>query len=217
MMNLFGRAKQQPKSDTPQVLKNMRDQLNVLEKRQQYIEKKMLEEVNRARKLVKSNNRKGAILCLKRKRMLDKQAQQIMGAIMTIETQLMTIEGHTTNLLAMQSMRMATNTLRDLNNGMDIDDIADTFDDIQDQMEIAQEIGDVIGQDIGMDYDTQDLESELDFIINEQIEQELMGLTPVPQQDILIDPVPKEASQVSTPLPSAEDQELAALAAELGM
>eukprot|EP01130_Rhizamoeba_saxonica_P003517 TRINITY_DN147_c0_g1_i4.p1 TRINITY_DN147_c0_g1~~TRINITY_DN147_c0_g1_i4.p1 ORF type:complete len:150 (-),score=46.85 TRINITY_DN147_c0_g1_i4:29-478(-) len=149
--------------------------------------------------------------------MLDKQAQQIMGAIMTIETQLMTIEGHTTNLLAMQSMRMATNTLRDLNNGMDIDDIADTFDDIQDQMEIAQEIGDVIGQDIGMDYDTQDLESELDFIINEQIEQELMGLTPVPQQDILIDPVPKEASQVSTPLPSAEDQELAALAAELGM
>eukprot|EP01130_Rhizamoeba_saxonica_P003515 TRINITY_DN147_c0_g1_i1.p1 TRINITY_DN147_c0_g1~~TRINITY_DN147_c0_g1_i1.p1 ORF type:complete len:119 (-),score=19.91 TRINITY_DN147_c0_g1_i1:369-725(-) len=118
MMNLFGRAKQQPKSDTPQVLKNMRDQLNVLEKRQQYIEKKMLEEVNRARKLVKSNNRKGAILCLKRKRMLDKQAQQIMGAIMTIETQLMTIEGHTTNLLAMQSMRMATNTLRDLNNGM---------------------------------------------------------------------------------------------------
>ena len=59
-----------------------------------------------------------ALLCLKRKKTYESQQEKIRGAMMTIETQVMTLEGANVNLQAMNAMKVGAASMKAMHNDM---------------------------------------------------------------------------------------------------
>ena len=112
------------------------------------------------------------MMALKRKKAYEGQIEKLAGARLTIEQQLMTIEGAHVSLEAMNAMRMGARTMKTIHNHMlvlfrffqkkgtllvtlqfivirTVDQVDDTMDEIREQMEVAAEINDAISQPLG--------------------------------------------------------------------
>eukprot|EP00122_Pirum_gemmata_P001191 Pgem_evm1s1064 len=89
-MHLFGKAKKAPPAN--ESINKLRETLENLEKRQEYLEKKMEGEVAQAKKYSAAKNKKAALMCLKRKKQYEDQVNKLAGAQMTVNSQLIAIE-----------------------------------------------------------------------------------------------------------------------------
>jgi charged multivesicular body protein 4 len=175
MMNkLFGKAKQAPPPS--ESIQKLRETLDMLEKREKYLEKKIVTELDQARKLASTKNRRAALMALKRKKIYEGQVEKLSGARMTLEVQIMTIENATTNYAALDAMKTGANALKNISRTMTIEDVEDTMEDIREQMDIADEIGNAIAQPLGADFDEDELNAELDALEQEKLDAELSQL-----------------------------------------
>lgn len=59
-----------------------------------------------------------ALMCLKRKKTYEVQVEKLMGARMTIEQQVMTLEGANVSLEAMNAMKMGAASMKTIHNDM---------------------------------------------------------------------------------------------------
>jgi charged multivesicular body protein 4A/B len=107
------------------------------------------------------------MMALKRKKTYESQVEKLSGARLTIEQQLMTIEGAHVSLEAMNAMRMGARAMKSIHNHMfvtpsalspslcshedhrTVEQVDDTMDEIREQMEVAAEINDAISQPLG--------------------------------------------------------------------
>merc|ERR1719482_587845 len=99
-MNLFGRKKAGPPQvtssgggggggggNTTDAIGKLRDATETLEKREEHLQRKIDNEVKQARDFSKANKKQQALTCIKRKKMYEKQLEQIMGAKTTLQAQ----------------------------------------------------------------------------------------------------------------------------------
>lgn len=151
-MNLFGKAKKQQASAGPSAkdsIIRLRETLEMLEKREKFLQTKIENEVNLAKANVTKNKRGtlkkkkkllgvcfsgflipsqnernsdfdfvAALMALKRKKAYEGQIDKIMGARMTIETQVMTIENANVNLEAMNAMKSGAEAMKKIHGAM---------------------------------------------------------------------------------------------------
>ena len=122
-MNLFGKAKTK---DTPKdAIVRIRDSLEMLEKREKFLNLKIENEL----KIAKANatkNKRGilpgiiivALMALKRKRALEDQINKIMGSRMTLETQVMAIENANINLETMNAMKAGADAMKNIHGSL---------------------------------------------------------------------------------------------------
>lgn len=225
-MRLFGKAKQMP---TPaETIGRLRETVDILEKRETYLQKKIEKEIDFARKNA-SKNRRAALQALKRKKMYESQIEKIEGTRMTIETQILAIEETSVNVQAMDAITAGAATMKRLHQSMTIDDVDNTMEEIQEQMDVASQISTAISQPLGGPiYDDSEIEEELAQLEAQSLDEQLVGLdvSPVPV------PVARPEERVSTgsvltslSMPSAptrsletdEDRELAELEASMAM
>jgi len=202
MLRLFGKAKAAPKPQ--ETIAKLRDTLDMLEKREEHLQKKAERELH----IVKQNatkNKRMAMMALKRKKIYENQMEKIAGARMTIETQVMTIEGANVSFEAIEAMRLGASALQNLHRNMTINDVDNTMSDIQEQMDIAKEIQDGIAQPLGEVFDEDELEAELAGLEAENLDQQLLGVGDATTGTRL----PTAPTQV----PQSEDQEFAELEA----
>eukprot|EP01102_Stenamoeba_stenopodia_P014518 TRINITY_DN482_c0_g1_i1.p1 TRINITY_DN482_c0_g1~~TRINITY_DN482_c0_g1_i1.p1 ORF type:complete len:222 (-),score=66.96 TRINITY_DN482_c0_g1_i1:91-756(-) len=221
MFRLFGAAKQAPSpSDT---IKRLRETVETLEKRETYLQKKIQKEIEFARANA-SKNRRAALLALKRKKLYEQQIEKIEGTRMTIETQVLAIEETSVNVEAMRAIREGASTMRNLHQSMTIDDVDNTMDEIQEQMDIATEISTAISQPLGATaYDDADIEAELAELEEQNLDEQLLE-TPVVSSKAPATRAPSVAvttasmpSIPSRPIETDEDRELAELEASMAM
>lgn len=175
-MNLFGRRSNAPtKSNseaTAETIMKLRSQLETLEKRENHLEKKIEQQISEAKKKSMAKDKRGAIFCLKRKKMFENEINKLQGARMTLETQCMTLENTQVNVETFQALRSGANQMKSIHQKMNVDAVDETMDDIQEEMATADEIGRAISQPIGNDmYDEDELEAELRDM--EELEAEL--------------------------------------------
>lgn len=134
--------------------------------------------MSEAKKKLGAKNRRGAMMCLKRKKAYEAQIGRLSGARMTLEEQVMAIESANVNLEAMNAMRTGAQTMKSIHKNMSVDQVDDTMADIQEQMDVANEISDAISQPIGSDMygDFDDLEAELEALEQEDLDDKLGSL-----------------------------------------
>ncbi|KAF9366940.1 MAG: Snf7 family [Benniella sp.] len=199
-MNLFFPRK--PKATPKDSIVELRNTLQMLEKRETFLQTKIDNEL----KIAKANaakNRRLALMALKRKKQYEGQVEKISGQRLTIETQVMAIESANVNLETMKAMRAGAEAMKTIHGAMDIAQVDRTMEEIRDQMELANEISDVISQPIGLgvDLDEDELAAELDELEQEELNKKLMdtetptqmGLPSVPSHEELEEEDEEEA------------------------
>merc|ERR1712179_276961 len=160
---LFGKGGGKDPVTTGEAIQKLRETETMLLKKQEFLENKVVEEVNTARSNAKTNKR-AALQALKRKKRYDKQLQQIDGTLSTIEMQREALEGANTNTAVLTTMNDAAKALKKANADLDVDKVHDMMDDIAEQQDVAKEISEAISNPVafGQEFDEDELEAELD-------------------------------------------------------
>ncbi|XP_031157230.1 charged multivesicular body protein 4b [Sander lucioperca] len=193
---LFGSGGKGGKAPTPQeAIQRLRETEEMLAKKQDFLEKKIDQELMTAKKNG-TKNKRAALQALKRKKRYEKQLAQIDGTLSTIEFQREALENANTNTEVLKNMGYAAKAMKAAHENMDIDKVDDLMADITEQQEVAQEISDVISRPIGFgdEFDEDELMAELEELEQEELDKNLLEIEGT--EDVPLPSVP------STSLPS---------------
>mmetsp|Transcript_8845 Transcript_8845/g.28046 ORF Transcript_8845/g.28046 Transcript_8845/m.28046 type:complete len:226 (-) Transcript_8845:180-857(-) len=214
-MNLFGRKKAEAAKrgpDPAQAILQLRQTVDTLEKRQVHLDKKIEQQTAEARQKMAKKDKRGALYCLKRKKMYEKEIEKINGARLTLEQQMIAIEGTVTNSDTIEAMKLGKQTMQTAMAGNDADTVAELMDDINEEMEQANEISEAISAPANDVLDDEDLLNELNELEELELESQLLEApaipaSPAPQLDLPAVPT----QQPAVPVAEEEDPDLKAL------
>ncbi|KAG0230031.1 ESCRT-III subunit protein snf7 [Actinomortierella wolfii] len=211
-MKLFsglGRAKPTPKDSIVQ----LRETLQMLEKRETFLQAKVDNEL----KIAKANatkNRRAALMALKRKKQFETQIEKISGSRLTIETQVMAIESANVNLETMKAMRAGAEAMKGIHRDMDINKVDSIMEEIREQMDLAEEVSNAISEPgaFGIDLDEDELTKELEELEQEELDKQLMETQAQPRIGL-----PSVPTHVPVAVEDEDDAELKELQASMAM
>ncbi|XP_028302176.1 charged multivesicular body protein 4b [Gouania willdenowi] len=193
---IFGGGKSQKAATPEDAIQRLRATEEMLYKKQEFLEKKIEQELLTAKKNG-TKNKRAALMALKRKKRYEKQLGQIDGTLSTIEFQREALENANTNTEVLKNMGFAADAMKTAHGNFDINKVDDLMDEINEQQEIAQEISDVISRPVGFgeDYDEDELMAELEDLEQEELDANLLEIRGT--EDVTLPSIP------STSLPSA--------------
>jgi len=209
LAKMFGSGKKDGAVPSPQqAIQSLRETEEMLQKKSDFLEKKIETEVATARKHG-TKNKRAALQALKRKKRYEKQLAQIDGTLSTIEFQLETLENASTNTEVLRVMGEAAKALKQAHKNMDVDDVHNLMDDVAEQQEIANEISDAISNPVGFgqDVDDDELMAELEELEQEELDKQLLEVSG-PTADELPSVPTAEPAAASKGKQKAEDDEL---------
>ncbi|KAI9881150.1 MAG: ESCRT-III subunit protein snf7 [Pleopsidium flavum] len=224
MWGWFGGSGAQKRRDAPKdAILGLRQQLDMLQKRERHLENQMAEQDALARKNV-TVNKTAAKAALRRKKQHEHSLEQTTAQISTIEQQIYSIEAANINQETLLAMQRAGQAMKKIHGGLTMDKIDQTMDELREQHALGQEIGEaIISAPIGEPVDEQDLEAELEGMEQEQIDERMLkgGVVPVSDE---VHRLPTAANgelkgKSTRVQPEEEDEEaeLAKLQAEMAM
>jgi len=213
-MSYFG-GRKDPKSTTREAIVTLRQQLQMLEKKEDYLNKKIEEELKKA-KANAISNKSVATAALRRKKQHEQELDRLSGTRLTLETQVNAIESANINATTMEAMKKGADALKTIHGSLSIDKVDATMDSIREQMELTNEISDAISNpvNVGIEADDEDLKAELAELEAEKLDEVLMGAERVPQHvpsGVTAGPVKQAIEETD------EDRELRELQASLAM
>ncbi|CAF95754.1 unnamed protein product, partial [Tetraodon nigroviridis] len=176
LMKLFGSGGKSGKQPTPQeAIQRLRETEEMLTKKQEFLEKKIDQELLTAKKNG-TKNKRAALQALKRKKRYEQQLNQIDGTLSTIEFQREALENANTNTEVLKNMGMAAKAMKQAHHNIGVDNIDDLMADIAEQHELAQEISDTISRPVGpgIDFDEDELLAELEEMEQEELDKNLL-------------------------------------------
>lgn len=169
---LFGKKKQ---SISPtKTIDKLRETLNMLEKREVFLEKEISSLKEQATKYLQDKNKTKALNSLKKSKLLEKELESISGQKLNLDIQISSLTQAVTNSETLNAMRIGKETLSALEIKNDPDKVADTIDEISDHMAKLDEITETISRPIKI-MDEDELLDELNEL-SKQKEQDLESL-----------------------------------------
>ncbi|XP_064466784.1 charged multivesicular body protein 4b-like [Ornithodoros turicata] len=199
LSRLFGGGKNTDKAPAPgEAIQRLRDVEEMLNKKQEFLEKKVNMELDAAKKYG-TKNKRAALAALKRKRRYEKQLAQIDGMLTTIEYQREALENANTNTEVLKIMSLAAKALKNAHEDMDVDKVHDLMDEVQEQQEIANEISEAISNPVGfgVDVDEDELMEELESLEQQELDEALLVVAG-PATENLPEPPTAEPSKAAT-------------------
>ena len=168
-----------------------------------------------ARAKTKAKDKRGALMALKKKKLLDKEIGTIQATQFTMEQQCMMLEQAITQVETVSAMKTGQQAMAAQQAKMGgIDAVEDVMDDIADQEEITDALAQGIGGGLMGLMDDEDLLGELDELEAEDLDAQLLDLGPVASG-----PIPGVAAPVAAaPEPAAaaaDEDEMAMLMAQM--
>jgi charged multivesicular body protein 4 len=164
-MNLFGKkstkaaaAPVQPPVDT---FKLMRDNLDLLEKREEHLNKKIEMAIAEAKQKSLKKDKNGALFALKRKKLLEAEISKIQGARITLDSQILSLESASVNVEVFKAVKAGAGAMKAIRGNIDADKVEEIMEDIEEEKDIHNSISEAIsrpGRDI---FDDEDLLNEL--------------------------------------------------------
>ncbi|XP_051567821.1 charged multivesicular body protein 4b-like [Myxocyprinus asiaticus] len=175
---LFGSSGKGGKAASPQeAIQRLRETEEMLTKKQEFLEKKIEQELVTAKRNG-TKNKRAALQALKRKKRYEKQLAQIDGTLSTIEFQREALENAHTNTEVIKNMGLAAKAMKAAHDNMDIDKVDELMQDITEQQELAQEISDAISKPVGLgeEFDEDELLAELEELEQEELDKNLLEI-----------------------------------------
>ncbi|XP_020588761.1 vacuolar protein sorting-associated protein 32 homolog 2-like [Phalaenopsis equestris] len=219
MLNrLFGKPKEQ--TNALATLEKLSETLEMLEKKEKVLMKKAATEVEKAKEYTKAKNKKAAIQCLKRKKLYEQQVEQLGNFQLRIHDQMIMLEGAKATTETVDALRTGAAAMKAMQKATNIDDVDKTMDQINEQTENMKQIQEALAAPVGAaaDFDEDELEAELEELEGAELEEMLLEpATSAPSAPV--DPVRVGRQQIrpTAQKNSADDDELAALQAEMAM
>ncbi|CAK9781220.1 Snf7-domain-containing protein [Cutaneotrichosporon oleaginosum] len=215
-MSWFGGRRDTREQARDSIVK-LRQQLLMIEKKEEHLQKKIEDETSKARANATSNKRV-AMNALRQKKAFENELDRLAGTRMTLETQVNAIESANLNAETMVAMRQGAAALQSIHSGLKVDKVDETMDHIREQMELTNEISDAISNPVGMgvQLDEDDLQAELDALEQEELDSRLAGADHVPVHTPA-SPVAVNKSKTANKEEDDEEAQLRQLQAELAM
>lgn len=185
-MNLFGKKKPAaaPAPVPVDTIKLLRDNLSVLEKREEHISKKIEAALQEAKLRSSKKDKNGALFALKRKKMYENEINKLQGARITLDSQILALESAAVNIETFKAMKSGANAMKGLRGDIDAEKVDEMMDEIQDEKDIHDSISEAIsrpGQDLFNDEELLDELAELDALV---ADEELMTNSNLRQQEV---------------------------------
>ncbi|EER00776.1 vacuolar sorting protein snf7, putative [Perkinsus marinus ATCC 50983] len=219
-----------PSKNLPDAIMKNKEAIATLEKREQLIEKKMALQEQDARTRAAAKDKRGALMALKRKKMLETELTTLMNSRMTLEQQILSLESSQTTAVAVSALATGVSAQKVMNQQLNIDNIDVLMDDMQEMQDMQNEVANVLaGGNTVMD--DEELLNELDEIEAQELEAKMVDAAHVPsggvvaQPDVAVPSVPAQSQQSTAEssraqrndgLTDEEADQLAALQAQLG-
>eukprot|EP00249_Psilotum_nudum_P019177 c27127_g4_i1 orf=1-411(-) len=130
---LFGKPKEEPSALS--TLDKLNETLEMLEKKEKVLQKKISMEIERAREYTRAKNKRAAIQCLKRKRLYESQVEQLGNFQLRIHDQMILLEGAKATTETVDALRSGATAMKAIQKATRIDDVDKTMDEINEQTE----------------------------------------------------------------------------------
>jgi len=222
MWGWFGGGAAQKRKDTPKsAILGLRSQLDMLQKREKYLQSQIDEQDALARKHV-NTNKTAAKAALRRKKTHEHSMEQTIAQIGTLEQQINSIESANINRETLAAMEKAGEAMKQIHGKLTPEKVDETMDKLRDQNALSEEIVNAITNNpLGEPVDEDELLDELDKMQQEQLDEQMLTTGNVPTADAVHKlPSPAQAEPVSSKKQAVEDDEeaeLAKLRAEMAM
>ncbi|EGO01958.1 hypothetical protein SERLA73DRAFT_132664 [Serpula lacrymans var. lacrymans S7.3] len=178
-MSYFG-GKRDPKKTARDAIVDLRQQLQMIEKKEEYLQKKIDEELKKARANAVSN-KAAATAALRRKKASETELDRLAGTRLQLELQVNSLESANLNAETMAAMKRASDALQTIHGNMTMDKVDATMARINEQRELANEIAEAISNPMSSgDVDEEELKDELADLEQDELNKRLMGAEHVP-------------------------------------
>jgi len=128
------------------------------------------------KKKLQAKDKKGAMLCLKRKKMYEGEITKIQGARITMEQQVLSLENHSITMETVRTMQQGAQTMKTMRGKMGADDVADLMDDIREEMDTAEELSNELSRPAQELFDDAELLEELNELEELELEEQMLNV-----------------------------------------
>ncbi|GAA6063889.1 hypothetical protein JCM10212_001371 [Sporobolomyces blumeae] len=205
------------KDSTREAIVNLREHLLMLDKKEEYLGKKIDDELRKAKANATSNPRV-AKQALRQKKVYEQELESISGRKMTLTTQVNAIESANMNKETLEAMKKGAEVLKGIHGKLNVDKVDATMDEVRNQLELTNEISQAISDPAGMgiDVDDQELADELAELEQDELNKRLAGAEAAPMHSpVAAAPAAKSPAQRIEE--DEEEAELRELQAQLAM
>ena len=208
-------------NDVRQRIDQIQNVLDVLEKREEVLEKQRDKMKLQAIAFRKKNDNARALQKMQAMKRYDDQITTMNAQRNNLETVKMTLENAATTRLIAQTTAQSRATMKQVNNSVNADKMQDIYDGLQEEMDKHKDTVEILSTPLGEQVDEDELLGELDALMEE--EEEPVVVAPKKQKtkansdgldlpSVPTAPLPKRATREE----EAED-EMRRLEAELGL
>ncbi|KAL5358022.1 Snf7-domain-containing protein [Aspergillus floccosus] len=222
MWSWFGGSAAQKRKDAPKnAILMLREQLDMLQKREKHLEHLMDEQEAVAKRNV-TTNKNAAKAALRRKKVHEKNLEQTTAQIAQLEQQIYSIEAANINQETLNAMKAAGAAMTQIHGNMTIDKVDETMDQLREQHQLSEEIAQAITSgSIGEQPDETELDAELEDLEQEAMDERMLktGTVPVADQINMLPSAAKGELTTGKQPAQEEDEEaeLEKLRAEMAM
>ncbi|ODV91342.1 hypothetical protein CANCADRAFT_122848 [Tortispora caseinolytica NRRL Y-17796] len=215
LSSMFG-AKQTKKDAPKNAIVKLRTQLELLGRKEKYLEQQIMEQDQLARANI-STNKVAAKNALRKKKTYETHLERVTAQIMQVQAQSDAIENANLNYETMKVMQEGAKAMKQIHGNMDIDKVDAAVDEIRDQIALSEEIGEAIARPLGSDMiDDDELADELEAMEQEALDAKMVNAGTVPPTNV----GPSKVSMPSVPdqlEDEDEEEELRRLQQEMAM
>ncbi|RMZ88072.1 hypothetical protein DV736_g4709, partial [Chaetothyriales sp. CBS 134916] len=221
MWGWFGGSAAQKRKDAPKnAILLLRQQMDMLNKRERHLQNQMAEQEEIARKNVTSN-KAAAKAALRRKKLHERTLEQTSAQIAQVEQQIYSIEAANINQETLNAMKNAGAAMKQIHGSLTIDKVDATMDELREQHALGEEIASAItNAPLGEPVAEADLEEELEALEQETMDERMLHTGPTPVDrlpGVTNEPIKGKQLQVATADEEDEEAELRKLQAEMAM
>lgn len=179
-MSYFG-ARRDPKQSARDAIVTLRQQLQMIEKKEDYLQKKIDDELKKAKANAVSN-KAVATAALKRKKASEAELDRLAGTRLQLEMQVNTLESANLNAETMAAMKKASDALKIIHGNLTMDKVDATMTTVNEQRELANEIAETISNPLygNAEIDEDELKAELEELEQDQLNERLSGAEHAP-------------------------------------
>ncbi|KAL2758055.1 hypothetical protein ACRALDRAFT_1061304 [Sodiomyces alcalophilus JCM 7366] len=211
-------SQKQKQAKVKDAVVGLRAHKDMLEKKAAYLQTQV-DELEAQTKAALKRDPNEAKRLVARKLRKEKERQQVVNSIQSMESQEMALNRATATRDEVQATQKVTEAMKLINKDISVDKVDAMMESFREQNAANEEIAQILGTPVGDMQDEDELEEELERMRQEQVDEEMLNTGTVPADKIQDLPAAAtgELKKKTTPQESEEEAELRRLQAEMAM
>ena len=148
-------------STNPNIIFSLREQIEMIEKRKELFQQKQTQLTLEATNKSKSGDKKGALLLLNKRKLNETEIEKMTSNQLLLEKQLFTLEGATMNKEVIDTLKIGTDAIKNINKDININVIEEIIDDMQESQDISTQIQTLMNEPLQKIYEDEELLADL--------------------------------------------------------